>query len=265
MKLLLFILLTFITHFYIAQKKHWTDDAGVEIKKDIATSYYTVTKTDNKTYILQRYYKESDILYEEINYPTKEFLNKEGIYRLYFLNQNVAEEGVYLNNLKSGVWKHYHESGELKESITFKKGIKEGEQIDYLKNKVIAKYYYQSDKLNSLTFLNDEQGNQIFKKDTSNIAIYTFVDQEAIFPGGKLELEKFIKNNSSKLKLPIYISFNINKEGNISEIEVDKLTDLNFEDIELKKALQLIAKMPTWEPAMKRGRIVKARQLIKIE
>lgn len=265
MKLLLLIYLIFTTYFYSAQKKHWTNDAGKVEKKDIATSYYTLSKTDSKTYILKRYYKESDSLYEEVNYPTKDRLSKEGNYKLYFENRNLAEEGNYLNNLKSGVWKYYHEDGNLKESITFKLGVKEGEQVDYLKNNITTKYRYKSGKLNSLTLLNDEQGNQLFKEDTSDVAIYTFVNQEAIFSEGKLGLEAFIKNNSPNLNQPVYVSFNIDKTGKISEVSIDKLTSSIIEDNELKKALQLIAKMLKWEPAMHRGRIVKSNQVIKVE
>ena len=264
MKLFLFISLIFICHLYSAKRKHWTNSLGEDVKKDIATSYYTVSKTEIKSYILKRYYKETDSLFEEVNYPTKDRLSKEGNYKLYFENRILAEEGNYLNNLKTGVWKYYHKNGQLKESITFKAGIKEGKQVDYLNNNILATYRYKQGKLNSITFLNNEQGIQLFKEDTSDIATYTFVDQEAFFSSEK-KLEEYIKTSSKEIKSIVYVSFNIDKKGKVSEVEINKLTEPNIIDEELKKALKLIAKMPTWEPAMKRGRVVKSNQLVKVE
>lgn len=43
-----------------------------------------------------------------------------------FANNNLAEKGSFDLGLKSGVWQSWYEDGKLKESITFKKGIRNG-------------------------------------------------------------------------------------------------------------------------------------------
>lgn len=264
MKLLLFICIICICHFYSAQRKQWTNSNGEEVKKDIATNYYTLSKTEIKTYILKRYYRNNDSLYEEINYPTKELATREGVYKRFFENGKIAEQGIYLSNLKSGIWKHYHKDGTLKESITFKKGLKDGAHVDYLNNIAITKYRYLNNKLNAITLLNDEQANQIFKEDTSNFFIYTFVDQEAEFPGGKKALLAFLEHKNKEAKTSVYLSFNVDKKGIVTEIGLNPLTNENIPESEIKLALKKLAKMPKWEPAMKRGRAVKSSHTVKI-
>jgi hypothetical protein len=268
MKIIVLIFFILICNSTSAQRKHWENNIGEKVKKKRATGYYTLSKTPAKTYLLKRYHKTTDRLYEEINYTTKEKINKNGSYTLYFENSQMALQGNYLNNLKSGVWKYYHENGTLDESFTYKLGVKEGEQSDYKNNKLIARYRYKNEKLDGLTLLLDQEGNQVFKEDTSEIAVYTFVDQEAIFPGGKKKLELYLKVNfinSIEFMKEVYVSFNIDSKGRVTEIEVNKETDNNIPEDEIKQALKTIARMPLWEPAMKRGRVVKSSQQIKIE
>lgn len=269
MKFILFFFLLILTHLAIAQKKHWINEAEQDVKKDLATNYYTLSKTDVKTYIYKKYVKSTDSLIEVINFPTKERTTKEGNYERYFSNGKLAEQGDFLNNLKTGVWKFYRKNGSLNKTITFCLGVKEGRQTDYYKNgKIEAVYRYKIGELNSLIEIFNEEGILIFREDTSDAAVYTFTDQEAIFPNGSIGLKLFLKENRTgfkNAKTKVYVSFNINKKGTVTEIEINKLTNKNRSDKELKESLQLIAKMPQWEPAMKRGRVVKSSRLIKIE
>lgn len=264
MRLLVFIFLISLTNLSIAQKKHWINKVGEEVKKDVATSYYTFSKTPTKTYVFKKFLKATDSLYEEVNYPTKERLRKEGKYKRYSENGKLVKEGIYLNDSQSGLWSYYNESGKLEKTITFNLGIKNGTQVDYNKNQIIeAVYQYREGSLNNLIQLFDEEGNSLFKKDTSEIAVYIFVDEEAIFPGGEKALELFIKKQlptTKKGKTKVFVSFNINKDGFVSEIEVNKLTNSNTSEDHIKQVLKFIAIMPQWEPAMKRGRLVKSKQ-----
>lgn len=260
MKLIVLVFLMVLTHLSIAQKKHWINTLGENVKKDVATNYYTLSKTEAKTFIYNNYAKLTDSLVEEINYPTKERLSKEGEFKRYFENGKLAVEGSYLNDLKTGVWKVYFETGVLTKTTTFKAGIKEDEQVDYKNGEIEAIYRYKNDELNSIIQLFDTDGVSIFKEDTSDIAIYTFVDQEAEFPGGEKELALFFKQFETNAKEIVYLSYNIDSQGKVTEAELNKLTNSTVSEEDIKQALKLIATMPKWEPAMKRGRVVKSRE-----
>ena len=264
MKVILFFFLLVLTHLSVAQKRHWINTAGENVKKDIATNYYTLSKTEIKTYIYKNYSKLTDSLIEEINYPTKERLSKEGEFKRYFENRKLAIEGSYLNDLKTKVWKFYLESGVLTKTNTFIEGIKVGDQVDYKNGQKEAVYCYSHDELKSIIQLFDTNGVSIFKEDTSDMAIYTFVDEEAEFPGGEKELALFLKQYKKNSKEIVYLSYNINSKGEVTEVELNKLTNKNVSNDKIKQVLKLIVTMPKWEPAMKRGRVVKSKHTIKI-
>ncbi len=269
MKFIVLILFIIICHSANAQRKHWINTAGIEVKKDVATNYYTLSKTDAKTYIYKNFLKENDSLCEEVNYPTKEILSKEGSYILYFNNGKIAEKGSYLNNLKSNLWRYYNQEGKLEKTISFINGVKEGKQTDYYNNeKPEATYRYKKGNLISLIELYDDTEASVFKEDTSEIAVYSFTDHEAEFPGGEKALNLFLGQNSNDSKesnATIYLSFNVDSKGVVTEIIINKITKNNISEEYLKRAMKLVAKMPQWEPAMKRGRIVKSRKQIKID
>jgi len=260
MRIALLISLFSIALIVNAQKKHWINNEWQKTKKEQATSYYTLTKTDTKSFLVQRYYKFTDSLIENLNYPTKDLIRKEGAYIRFFKNGKPKEKGQYLNDLKTGVWYFFYQDGQIQQAETYKLGVKHGYQMDYSTNKLIAKYRYNNGKIKNLVLLKNEHDDLLFKEDTSEVSVYSFIDQEALFPGGYLELNNFIEKNSKNLKSTVYLTFNIDTTGKISEVELDKLTSIDTPDTEVKKAFKIIAKMPQWEPAMKRGRIVKSKQ-----
>lgn len=261
----LFLLIALFTQQLVAQRKHWIK-AGESVKKDIATHYYTLTKTETKTFLYQEYDKLTDSLFQEINYPTKELLIKEGEYKRYFENGTLAVKGAYLKNQKTGVWIFYDKHSNKQTEIIYKQSLKEGYYTEYYKGKVSSVYRYKSDSLHSLVQLNDTIGNNLFKEDTSDRAVYSFVDQEAIFSGVKNELnylliDSSVNNNTKR----VYITFNVSKQGKVTEVMVDKLTKSTDLEQECKEALIKVALLPNWkEPAMKRGRLVKSRHKCEI-
>jgi len=47
----------------------------------------------------------------------------------YFPDGVVSDSGAYLDGLKEGLWKYYHEIGRLKSAVNYKAGKMHGEKI----------------------------------------------------------------------------------------------------------------------------------------
>lgn len=92
-------------------------------------------------------------------------------------------------------------------------------------------------------------------KDTDTL-IYTWVEDQATYPGGFEELSKFIKEHIVYPKLAldqgiegiVYIKCVIEKDGNVSNINIVKglIPELNAE------AIRVIKLMPKWNPGLQR-------------
>lgn len=87
--------------------------------------------------------------------------------------------------------------------------------------------------------------------------VYTFVDEQAEFPGGHAALKKYLAENLKYPQTAIemglegtsYIQFIISKKGNVSNVKVVRsFTDCPECDAE---AVRLVKAMPQWKPAKK--------------
>ena len=89
-------------------------------------------------------------------------------------------------------------------------------------------------------------------------SFYTFVDEEAEFPRGKIELKKFISQNIEYPEglelenLPIgkiYLNFIVLNNGTIAQTDIENGMSNEWN----KVAMDLIQKMPNWIPAQING------------
>ncbi|MCZ4696503.1 energy transducer TonB [Ancylomarina euxinus] len=91
--------------------------------------------------------------------------------------------------------------------------------------------------------------------------VYVMVEEMPEFPGGILELRKWIKSNvkypeSARRKYitgRVYIGFVINKEGKVEDGKVLRSIDPALD----REALRVISNMPNWKPGKQRGKSVK--------
>lgn len=92
---------------------------------------------------------------------------------------------------------------------------------------------------------------------------YTYVEQMPAFPGGELELQKYLAKN---IRFPaaaqragiegiVFIAFTVSKNGEISDIQVQK--DLGYGTGD--EAVRVIKTMPKWNPGKQNGRAVPVR------
>jgi protein TonB len=89
------------------------------------------------------------------------------------------------------------------------------------------------------------------------------ISKDASFPGGKIALQKFLKDNliipDNCKNIPedgmVYVRFMVEKDGKITSVKVDSM-DANCSSYEME-AIRIVRLMPKWEPGMINGDTVR--------
>jgi len=106
-------------------------------------------------------------------------------------------------------------------------------------------------------------------KESDEDKIFTVVEQQAEYPGGLESMMKFLQKN---MKYPavarrmgvegaVYVSFVIDREGNISDIQIVKGISPECD----KEALRVVKLMPLWKPGKQNGKAVRSRFVLPIK
>ena len=115
----------------------------------------------------------------------------------------------------------------------------------------------------------DDPVEEVVKVENNEEAIFTVVEQQAEFPGGFEAMGKFLAKN---MKYPaqarrmgvegsVFVSFVIDKNGNISEPQVIKGISAECD----KEAVRVVGLMPPWKPGKQNGKPVKCRFVLPIK
>jgi protein TonB len=100
-------------------------------------------------------------------------------------------------------------------------------------------------------------------------SIYTVVDEEAEFPGGKVQLLKFIQEQFifpegySDIDIfgKIYVKFVVSKTGICSDFQILR----GMQDSKLERStIEMLKKMPKWRPAKMNGKEVDSYYILPI-
>jgi serine phosphatase RsbU (regulator of sigma subunit) len=123
-------------------------------------------------------------------------------YKLYKANQ-VVEDGIYVNNLKNGLWRTYHNSGKLQSEIIYKDGVPGGQAKIYNEDgKITAEGILTPNGFVGKYILYDEFGNKIEKNsDNKNHEATVRFYGEVLHNGKKAEGVNVIVELSG---VPIY-------------------------------------------------------------
>jgi len=90
---------------------------------------------------------------------------KDGAYKFYYDNGNLAGEEHYKDGKKDGISKLYYENGNLMGKESFKDGKIIGTSIEYYEDgKFKGSYEYRDGKRNGKSKMVDEEGNLIFER-----------------------------------------------------------------------------------------------------
>ncbi len=107
------------------------------------------------------------------------------------------------------------------------------------------------------------------KKKQEGEPIYTIVEKQAQFQGGKEAMEKFIKENfkypENALKYKdegtVFIQIVVEKDGKISDAKIMQgvISDLD------KEALRVVKSFPKWIPGEHKGKVVRTNYMVAVK
>jgi hypothetical protein len=159
----------------------------------------------------------------------------------------------------TGICCEFHPNGIISQQKKFKNGLLVGEIKYYDEKGYLINYEYLKDE----SILNESFSDPIaIEEELQDDIVYTFVEQEAQFPGGTDSMNKFIVNS---LKYPrdfagkvkIYAKFVIEKDGSISGIEILRGIENCIECSE--EVIRVLKSMPRWIPGLNNGKKVRSR------
>ena len=101
-------------------------------------------------------------------------------------------------------------------------------------------------------------------------AIHTILDDDAYFPGGQVEMMKFLASNikypaeavKNKIEGKVSLRFIVEKTGELTDIKVVKGMP-NCPECE-KEAISVLRRMPKWKPAKVNGKEVRSYYILPI-
>ena len=114
----------------------------------------------------------------------------------------------------------------------------------------------------------DEPVAEVLKESDEDV-IFTVVEQSAEYPGGLAEMARFLQKNMKypaiarrmNIEGSVFVSFVIDKEGIISDIQVIKGISAECD----KEAARVIKLMPPWKPGKQNGKAVKCRFVLPVK
>jgi TonB family protein len=171
----------------------------------------------------------------EFSYP-KVVFSGEQVY--YYRNGNIMLKYNYSENGKLIGFEEYDEDGNSK---TINKSNSEVKSV-----------------INSAT---NEASNNVDKN--QNNEVLSIAEQMPSFPGGVNNLYKFLRENihyppycrEADIQGKVVISFVVNKDGSLSDIQVQRSVYKALDD----EALRLVRSMPNWQAGMQAGEPVRVK------
>ena len=109
---------------------------------------------------------------------------------------------------------------------------------------------------------------KVQSKEDANL-VFDFVDKMPEFPGGQVEMIKFLSKNinyptvalEQGVQGSIYVQFVIWKDGSVREVKVLRGVGSSLDN----EAIRVIKMMPNWEPGTQRGIPVNTRYTLPIK
>lgn len=202
---------------------------------------------------------------------------RTGLFLEFYSDGSLKDSSYYVAGNLQGVSAGWHRNGQSSYVFTVDelgKGVytnwfsdgqpsSAGRYIDYNKKHGRWQYFHKNGKVSAIKLYDSGivKANQFFTEEGSPITDSPEADRNAEFPGGDLAWRKYI---SSNLYFPAHldikhgslvalvVSFNINEEGKIENIEVDLPVHPQMDKI----AVDAIKRSPLWKPAISQNRRV---------
>ncbi len=106
------------------------------------------------------------------------------------------------------------------------------------------------------------------EEDTDDAPVFFIVEEMPEFPGGNLELRKYIANSvkypviaqENGIQGRVYVQFVVGIDGGVTLVKVARGVDPNLD----KEAIRVVQSMPKWKPGKQRGKAVKVSYTVPI-
>jgi protein TonB len=110
---------------------------------------------------------------------------------------------------------------------------------------------------------------EVVEEEPEEEQIFQVVEEQPEFPGGQIELMKFLQKN---IKYPtisqengvqgrVIVQFVVNRDGSIVDTQVMRGVDPYLD----KEALRVVSTMPKWKPGKQRGKPVRTRFTLPVQ
>jgi TonB family protein len=225
--------------------------------------------------MIQRVKDRKNEFYTAICYDTNGVKNAFGFYRkdkrdslwtTYYPNKKVSSTLRYYTGTPRGVYQAWYPSGKLMFKVPLG-GDRVGDYLTFYDDKGREQPYNTKeadDVLRPFFWPNTDVHWQKFEhqgESTSNgEELFTTADVMPEFPGGMEGLSSFLQKNiqypemarEAGVQGKVFISFNILKDGSVSDVKVEKSADPSLD----KEAVRVVKMMPRWNPGKQNGKPV---------
>ena len=267
-------------------KKKYKDKLEPSSKLIECGGNYTLEKTKNGSFILKKYYPETEMITHLVTYKSKKLEVLDGLYQEKWDDGTIVQKGMYSDNKKVGEWiENETESG------LYQKGVRSGEWKVFDDDSLVVKlenYKYGQLHGDQITF--DSLGNVESKIQFRNgklvnskpDTVKKHSEELPRFPGCEnlgLEPEELKECSQRKLLEFIYmnikypkrsrrkniqgeakVQFVIKKDGSITDIKVLRGVAKDIKE----ELVSIINRMPKWRPGMQDGEPVRVQFILPV-
>jgi len=185
-----------------------------------------------------QYYSFSGPLIRVETYKDQEMSIPNGYFAFFDSNGIIDSSGFTFNGRKDKTWFYYSDTLTVWQSEEYNKGV-------LLKRTNEAELKAQHEDLNPSNALQLDPG-----------------EKEATFKGNDNAWRKYLQGNinfparatSLNKGGTVIVSFVVDKDGSVNDIHIVQSVEYSLDE----EALRLIKQSPKWQPALQKGRVVKA-------
>ncbi len=224
----------------------------------------------------------TDKIFMEVHFTDSTLSTLQGLFRSYYANGKIENEGIYNNSAETGLWQRWDEFGNKIDSTIYVNGRKTnsssfGYDSSILSYKILADsitktyqhvIYFTNGKVKidaqykdtfGVITKYDSLGNVINKSNVTGVA-----EVEATYIGGVNAFANFLRKNMNPLvpaennapngTYTVVVKFIVDENGYVSDITPETNLGYGME----KEAIRVISKSGKWTPAIQFGYPVKA-------
>ncbi len=240
--------------------KIYFDQNWEEVDKTEAHYYRKLYKNENKLWIVEDYFLESNTLQMNGVYLDKKLKKKHGEFNYYFKNGQLKSKKLFENNLKNGEFIGYYENGKINYIGSYNNDKEHLEWNWYHENgTLVSKETYYFGLLKKISQW-DNSGNTI---ENPKLEI------EPVFIGGENELQKALYQNlnypssaiNNNEQGTVFVQFIINVDGSLTDISVKNPQYASLD----AAAVKAVSLLPNWIPGKFHNLPVKVRFTLPVE